>query len=85
MDDLLTGSLPVQATLQVDETAGVADHQGGSAGLVEVGQLALEELGGKLGVFDREDAAKAAAVLPFGQVKNLDLLYVGEKQPRRTV
>ena len=64
-------ALAVQPAVDVGDAAGIAgDHHGRLAGL-QVLDLALQHGGRDLGVFDREDAAKAAAFVGIGQLDEL--------------
>ena len=73
MNHLLVLSLALQATLDMHQAAGIADNQGRGGGLLQVRDLAFQELCRKFGMFQREDTAETAAIRAFRQFNDLSL------------
>ncbi len=80
MYDLLWAPVPSQTALNVHKATGITHHERGGLGGVQVLDLALEHFGGEFGVFYREDASKAAAILGFRQFPNLSSADPGQER-----
>ena len=74
------GGLPLRRSPPLMLVTQPASHDTTSAAprLFHAGELALQHGAGNLGVFDRKDAAKAAAFLRVGQLDKLCALRTGQ-------
>ena len=70
-------SLAVQPTLDMHQAAGIGDDGQGGLCAFDIADLALEHLGGNLGVLDRENTAKPAALIGMGQFGQFQVAHIG--------
>jgi len=77
--------LPVKTARNVHDAAGIGDHQRGRLRFLQIVYLALEELGGELGMCYRENPTKTAAILGLGKFHDLGALHAGEQCARLAV
>ena len=77
--------LPVQAACDVHQAAGLSYYQGGGLSHVQVVNLPLQPFCGELGVLQRKDAAKPAALLGLRQLHDLRAAHMRQQGARLAV